>query len=75
MKHARLISEPYAGAWNENAMDNVVDAAGEVNWKAAFYADPGVKKCPGCEEFYWDEASVMECANESCKRQFGSGVT
>jgi hypothetical protein len=73
VKHATLISEPYAGVWNETAMDNVVDAAGEVNWKAAFYADPGVKKCPGCDEYYWDEASVMECT--VCKTNFGSGVS
>lgn len=73
MKHARLVSGEYANAWNEQAMDNVVNDAGEVNWRAAFFADPGVKKCPGCGEFFWDEASVMECT--SCKTQFGSGVT
>lgn len=75
MKHARLISGEYANAWNKAAMDNVVDAQGEVNWGAAFRADPGVKKCPGCGEFYWDEADVMECTTESCKRQFGRGLT
>ena len=72
MKHARLISGEYKNAWNEEAMDNVVDAAGEVNWRAAFMADPGVKKCPKCGEFYWDEASVMECTE--CQTQFGSGL-
>lgn len=73
MKHARLISGAYKDAWNEQAMDNVVYPDGEVNWRAAFAADPGVKKCPGCDEYYWDEASVMECTN--CKTQFGSGVS
>ncbi len=75
MKHARLISGEDQNAWNKEAADNVIDADGEVNWRAAFFADPGCRKCPGCGEYYWDEADVMECTTESCKRQFGRGLT
>jgi len=70
MKHARLVSGEYQNAWG--GMDNIANDDGSINWGVAFRADPGVKKCPGCGEFYWDEASVMECT--TCKTQFGAGV-
>lgn len=73
MKHARLVSGEYQNCWG--GMDNIANDDGSINWGVAFRADPGVKKCPGCGEFYWDEASVMECTTESCKRQFGQGLT
>lgn len=73
MKHARLISAPYSQAWDEKAMENVMNSDdGSVNWGAAFRADPGVKRCPGCREYYWDEADIMECL--VCQTRFGHGA-
>lgn len=34
---------------------------GEVNWRAAFGADPGVCSCPNCHEYYWSWGRVVEC--------------
>jgi len=72
MKHARIISGAFQDAFNADALANAVDEDGEVNWGAAFRADPGVRKCPQCKAFYWDEASILECPD--CNVQFGSGV-
>ena len=42
-------------------MLNVVDEDGNVNWRAAFSADPGVIECPGCGIFLWREGTKVEC--------------
>ena len=34
---------------------------GEVNWGAAFMADPGVMFCPKCKEHLWNEGDDVEC--------------
>jgi hypothetical protein len=73
MKHARIISGEYADNFSKEAADNVIDADGEINWRAAMWADPGVKSCPKCKTHYWNEAAVMECPD--CLIQFGNGVT
>lgn len=51
--------------WEEGGknMLNVVDAAGEVNWQAAFSADPGVMQCPRCREYLWKEGTKVQCPN------------
>lgn len=70
MKHAKIISGAYPNCWgNPNA--NLVLSDGSVNWGAAHIADPGVKKCPGCDTFVWNEGSIMECPD--CHTQFGDG--
>jgi len=47
-------------------MENVVDSSGQVNWKAAFYADPGATKCPECDTYYWREGKVLKCTECAC---------
>ena len=34
---------------------------GDVNWRAAFGADPGVCSCPACGEFYWMWGRRQRC--------------
>lgn len=72
MRHARIISGAYEDAFSKEAQDNIVDAEGNVNWRAAFAADPGMTKCPACKAYYWNEAAVLECLD--CKLQFGPGA-
>lgn len=43
------------------AASHVVDDRGVVNWRAAFFADPGVTQCPGCGEYVMREGSILEC--------------
>lgn len=73
MKHARIISGAYQDCFNKEAQENVIDADGEVNWRAAMWADPGVKSCPTCKTHYWNEAEVMECPDDGTR--FGNGVS
>jgi hypothetical protein len=45
-------------AWDEckeyvDKCGGVVDEDGEVNWRAAHGADPGVCTCPNCKEYFW----------------------
>lgn len=44
------------------AMDHVQNADGSTNWRAAFYADPGICSCPSCHETYWCLGSRQRCA-------------
>lgn len=39
----------------------VQDSDGEINWKAAFFADPGVAQCPYCSVYYWNEGEFVQC--------------
>jgi hypothetical protein len=41
---------------------------GEVNWRAAAGADPGVCSCPNCGEMYWSWGRIVECLD--CAFQF-----
>lgn len=41
---------------------------GEVNWRAAFGADPGCCSCPNCGEMYWSWGRIIECLD--CGFQF-----
>lgn len=43
------------------ASKHVQSKDGSVNWRAAFYADPGLKKCPACDRYLWNEGARMEC--------------
>ena len=43
------------------AVDNIADDDGNVNWYAALCADPGVMSCPGCGVHLWREGIDVEC--------------
>lgn len=58
-----LDPEPYL-----EAAKHVVREDGTVNWRAAFYADPGCCSCPYCDEIYFILAEVMECGK--CQGHF-----
>jgi hypothetical protein len=73
MRHARIISGAYPDAFNKDAFDNIANEDGSINWRAAMWADPGVKSCPQCKAHFWNEADVLECPD--CHIQFGNGVT
>lgn len=45
----------------KEAAAHVIDDDGEVNWRAAFFADPGVTQCPSCSEYLWWEGAILEC--------------
>jgi len=49
---------------------NAVDDKGEVNWRNAMAADPGVMKCPNCGIFLWREGELVECPD--CGEQFST---
>lgn len=34
---------------------------GEVNWRAAFGADPGICSCPACRQKYWAWGTKQRC--------------
>ena len=67
MKRPIIIEGPpfdwEAGA---KALGGVCDG-GEPNWGAAACADPGVMKCPGCDEHLWREGHVVRCPHCSCE--------
>jgi hypothetical protein len=44
---------------------------GEVNWKAAFSADPGVCSCPACRRMHWAWGSVQRCSG--CGFEYPTG--
>ena len=50
------------------ALGNLVDDDGEVCWRNAFSADPGVTKCPGCSKYYWKEADKLKCP--TCNKEW-----
>ena len=56
----KIIYGPYENAWDGEASANVVNEEGDINWRAAFTADPGVRRCE-CGLYLWDEARVLEC--------------
>jgi Zn finger protein HypA/HybF involved in hydrogenase expression len=49
--------------WDEGGknMLNAVDKDGNVNWRAAMSADPGVMRCPSCDEYLWKEGKKVKC--------------
>ena len=69
MKHATIVSGAYDNCWGSG--ESLVLDDGTINWGAAFRADPGCRKCPGCNAYFWNEAAVLECPD--CGVQFGDG--
>lgn len=39
----------------------LTDEDGEVNWRAAFGADPGICSCPACHQKYWAWGTKQRC--------------
>lgn len=55
-----------AAAWNEcreyvDKCGGLQHEGGEVNWRAAFGADPGCCSCPACGEMYWAWGRRQRC--------------
>ena len=71
MRDPEIVSGEYDKPFSD---EDVVTDDGNVNLGAVFRADPGVRKCPGCQVYYWNLASVMKCVAEDCKTTFGDGV-
>jgi Zn finger protein HypA/HybF involved in hydrogenase expression len=63
MMQSPIILEGNPFNWDEGkkSMMNAVDKHGEINWLAAFNADPGVIKCPKCQEWLWREGKKVQC--------------
>lgn len=64
--------DPSAG-WKEfreyvDQCGGLADEEGNVNWRAAFGADPGCCTCPNCGEYYWAWGRIIECLD--CQFQF-----
>lgn len=66
-----LTGKPFDWKQGEEASKHVIREDGSVHWGAAFAADPGVCRCPGCGEWYWNEGDLVECLD--CGRQFVPG--
>lgn len=45
----------------ERHQKEVVAEDGSVNWRAAFFADPGVMSCPECKVMFWREGKLVKC--------------
>ena len=63
-----LEGEPFDWEYASVAASHVVDEDGHVNWRAAMAADPGVMRCPGCEEWLWKEGRQVRCPD--CGEEF-----
>ena len=62
MKRPIILSgNPFDWEQGQKAMLNAVDDKGEVDWRNAFAADPGVMRCPGCQIWLWNEGEEVEC--------------
>lgn len=61
--------------WQDGAKwtEKVVGANGEVNWRAASFADPGVTQCPECKAFYWNEGDTVECLDCGAQWETSNG--
>ena len=71
MKNPIVIDPPgfdQDAAWKEcrdhvEKCGGIATDDGEVNWRAAFGADPGCCSCPACGEFYWAWGRKQRCAS------------
>lgn len=56
--------------WDEGARYGAaaVNVDDSVNWRAAFFADPGVMSCPQCKEHLWREGDTVRCPH--CSSEF-----
>lgn len=69
MRSAKIIEgKPFDWNRGEEAMKNVVNSDGSINWGAAAVADPGVTHCPVCSTKFWAEGTRLECT--VCKTHF-----
>jgi hypothetical protein len=55
--------EPFDWGETSKCHDRIAESLeqGEVDWRAAFFADPGTTKCPSCDASYWYEGELVEC--------------
>jgi hypothetical protein len=58
-----IILEGKSFDWEQGnkAAKHAVDDEGNVNWYAAFGADPGVMSCPKCGTYFWREGTLVKC--------------
>lgn len=56
-----IILEGQPFDWDPKTVEKVVNRKGDTNWRAAFSADPGVMKCPGCSIYLWREGTRVRC--------------
>lgn len=56
-----LEGKPFDWDAGAESLKNAVSGDGEANWGAAAFADPGVMKCPGCQEYLWREGERVRC--------------
>jgi len=56
-----LQGEPFDWQAGGQAMESAVGESGQVNWRAAAMADPGVMRCPDCNVWLWREGQKVEC--------------
>ena len=59
--------------WQEGAKAAAacVREDGEVDWRAAYSADPGVTRCPKCGTYHWREGTRRRCAFAGCGQEWG----
>lgn len=54
----------------EREVDAEIKTHGEMTYRAAFMADPGILSCPFCDTMHWHEGTVVECAE--CGQRFNA---
>lgn len=62
--------QPFDWEFGAKAAAMAVDDDGEVNWRAAFYADPGTMTCPGCLRKLWREGTLVRCPD--CQHEWNT---
>lgn len=71
MKEPIVIDPPnfnIQAAWQEcreyvDKCGGMTHEDGDVNWRAAFGADPGVCSCPACHQMYWAWGKQQRCVD------------
>jgi hypothetical protein len=62
MKNPIIIEgPPFDWDKGQKCLEQAVDDKGDVNWFAAFNADPGVMACPNCGIHLWNEGKIVKC--------------
>lgn len=62
IKHPIILEgKPFDWASGGLALLDAVDEQGNINWRSAFAADPGVMICLGCGLYLWHEGESVEC--------------
>lgn len=74
MRTAKILTgAPFDWQGAQKHAASAVDDRGEVDWRAAAFADPGVTKCPGCGAFYWNEGDTVECLDCGAQWETANG--